>query len=65
MSTQARHDGDSNFQKHNPPIQKINRAIASLLKLSVLIKIDNDLIINIDDNVTHMAATHAKNVGPK
>ena len=53
MSTQARHDGDSNFQKHNPPIQKINRAIAALLKLSVLIKIDNDLIINIDDNVTH------------
>ena len=65
MSTQARHDGDPNFQKHNPPIQKINRTIAALLKLHVLLKIDKYLILNIDDDVIHMATMHSQNVGPK
>ena len=65
MSTQARHDGDSIFQKHNPPIKKMNRTITALLKLTVLLKIDNDLILNIDDDVIYMTTAHAQNVGPK
>ena len=63
MSTQARHDGDSIFQKHNHPIKKIYRTIAALLKLTLLLKVDYDVILNIDDDVIYMTAAHAQNVG--